>query len=56
METRDELQVTEAQVRREHIAEVNQWAHWAYLVGVIAIGMLMMIALIALLGAGTGHG
>ena len=39
------------QVRREHLAAVHAWAHWAYLAGVITIGLVAMLVLIAALGA-----
>ena len=39
------------QVRREHLAVVHAGAHWAYLVGVIALGTVAMLLLIAALGA-----
>jgi hypothetical protein len=41
------------QVRDEHLAEVNQAAHWAYLAAVLAGGLVLMLGLIALLGATT---
>lgn len=47
----DELHISEDDVREEHLKEVNQLAHWAYLVGVLGLGMLAMILLIALLDA-----
>ena len=45
-----ETTVTEEQVRAEHLREVNEGAHWAYLLGVIAVGFAFMVVLIALLG------
>jgi hypothetical protein len=38
------------QVWREHLQEVNQPAHWAYLVGALAGGTVLMLLLIAILG------
>ena len=38
------------QVRKEHLAEVNPAAHWAYLFAVVGGGLLAMLALIAVLG------
>ena len=43
--------IDEETVRREHLEEVNEMAHWAYLVGVLAGGTLIMLVLIALLGS-----
>jgi hypothetical protein len=45
-----EEKVTEEQVRTEHLREVNQTAHWIYMLGVIAISFVLMLGLIALLG------
>jgi hypothetical protein len=36
-------------IRREREREVDQRAHWAYLIGVLAGGALLMLALIAAL-------
>jgi TRAP-type C4-dicarboxylate transport system permease small subunit len=47
----DERDVTVEQVEREHLAEVHQPAHWAYLAGVIGFGLVVMLLLIALLDA-----
>jgi hypothetical protein len=46
----DELEITEDDVRLEHLEDVNQWAHWAYLFGVLGAGTLAMVLLIAFLG------
>ena len=46
----NEAKITEDQVRAEHMKEVNQAAHWIYLVAVIAVAFVLMIALIAVLG------
>jgi hypothetical protein len=43
--------VTEDDVREEHVTAVNQPAHWAYLFGVLVGGTALMIAFIAALGA-----
>jgi hypothetical protein len=40
-------------VRQEHLAEVHQSAHWAYLFGVILGTTLVMLAFIAWLGASS---
>jgi hypothetical protein len=37
-------------VRNEHLAEVNELAHWTYLVAVLVGGTVLMIGLIAMLG------
>ena len=47
----DELEITEDEVRVEHLQEVNQVAHWAYLFGVLGAGSLAMVLLIAFLGS-----
>ena len=44
-------EITEDQVRNEHLAEVSGRAQWLYLVAVLAGGIASMIGLIALLGA-----
>jgi hypothetical protein len=41
-------------VRKEHLAEVDQRAHWLYLIGVLAIGTLAMLLMIAWLGSTAG--
>jgi len=51
MSDRSERTVAIDQVRQEHLAEVDEGHHWAYLVGVIVFGTLLMLALIAWLGA-----
>jgi hypothetical protein len=38
------------QVRDEHLAEVNEPAHWIYLFTVLLGGLALMVALIAMLG------
>jgi hypothetical protein len=45
-----EADITVAKVEREHLDEVHQGAQWAYLAGVIGIGLAAMLLLIALLG------
>ncbi len=49
----NESEIGEDQVRDEHIQAVNVVAHWAYLFGVLAVGLMLMLGLIAMLG-GTG--
>ena len=46
-----ESEITAADVEREHLQEVHQGAHWAYMLAVIALGFLAMLELIAYLGA-----
>lgn len=41
-------------VRKEHLAEVNPAAHWAYLVAILGGGTVAMLALIAWLGGPGG--
>ena len=38
-------------IRSEHLGEVDQRAHWLFLVGVLLGGFLLMLGLIALLGS-----
>jgi hypothetical protein len=45
-----EATITEERVRTEHMREINQVAHWAYVLGVIAISFILMLALMAVLG------
>ena len=42
------------EVRKEHLAEVNPAAHWAYLLAILGGGMVAMLALIAWLGGASG--
>ena len=48
---KDERNIRESDVYKEHMASVNPLAHWAYLLGVLAVSFLLMVGLIALLGA-----
>jgi hypothetical protein len=48
-----ELDVTEDDVREEHLRAVHRPAQWTYLFGVMAAGTLLMLALIALLDAAS---
>jgi hypothetical protein len=45
-----EEKVSLEKVHKEHLKEVKEPAHWAYLLGVLAGGTLLMLAIIALLG------
>jgi hypothetical protein len=45
-----EEKITEQQVRKEHMREVNPAAHWAYLFGVLGGGLALMVLFMALLG------
>jgi hypothetical protein len=49
-----ESEITAADVEREHLQEVHQGAHWAYMTAVIALGMLVMLGLIAYFASQTG--
>jgi hypothetical protein len=49
----DERTLTEEQVRQEHVASVNQPAHWVYLFSVLVGGTLLMVAFIALIAGGS---
>jgi hypothetical protein len=48
----NEAEMTEEQVRKEHLESVNERAHWAYLFGVLIGGFLLMVLLIAIIGGG----
>jgi hypothetical protein len=50
---KDETTLTEEDIYKEHQRSVNPNAHWAYLFGVLAAGLLLMLGLIAALG-GSG--
>ena len=54
MTKESEVTVDVARVRKEHLAEVDQRAHWAYLIGVLAIGTFAMLLMIVWLGSATG--
>lgn len=45
-----ERDMTEDQVRAEHLREVNVRAHWLYIAGVLGFGFVVMLALLWLLG------
>jgi hypothetical protein len=45
--------ITAATVRHEHLQEINQPAHWAFLFGVLIGGIGLMMVLMALLGGGA---
>ena len=49
-----EESLTEDDVREEHLKEVNQSAHWGYMLTVLGGSMVIMLALIAFLGSTTG--
>ena len=48
----NERNVTEDDVRNEHLQQINPATQWAYLFGVLIGGFLLMVGLIAAL-AGT---
>jgi hypothetical protein len=48
-----EKDLTAEEIRTEHLGEVDQRAHWLFLVVVLLGGTLLMLGFIALLG-GTG--
>ena len=50
----NEAEMSEDQVRKEHLESVNVGAHWAYLFGVLIGSFVLMVALIAIIGAGGG--
>jgi hypothetical protein len=45
-----DVDITVEEVEREHLDEVHRGAQWAYLAGVIGLGLVAMLVLIALLG------
>lgn len=49
-----ELDLTEDEVRSEHLQAVNVPAQWAYMIAVIGGGLVAMLLLIAILGSGSG--
>jgi hypothetical protein len=46
-----ERDVTADEVRQEHLNDVDERAHWLFLVAVLVGGSALMLGLIALLGA-----
>jgi hypothetical protein len=54
MTSPSEQNVNVERVRQEHLAEVDQLAHWLYLIGVLAIGTVVMLLMIAWLGSTAG--
>jgi hypothetical protein len=48
-----ERTVTEEEVRLEHLAEVRQALHWAYIALVLLGGLALMVLLLWVLGGST---
>ena len=48
---KDESRLTEEDVRREHQQSAQPGPHWAYLFGVLGLGLVAMLAFIAWLGS-----
>lgn len=48
-----ERTLTEEDVRAEHLSEVSEPAHWAYLFAVLVGGTVLMILYIALMAGGA---
>jgi hypothetical protein len=46
-----ERDIDAEQIREEHLTQVHEGVQWAYLLGVLLLGMLAMLLLIALLDA-----
>jgi hypothetical protein len=46
-----ELDVSEEDVRKEHMEQVRPGSQWLYLVAVLGGGFILMVVLIAALGA-----
>lgn len=49
----NEKTLSEDDVRAEHLDEVNEPAHWAYLFAVLVGGTVLMIVYIALMAGGS---
>jgi hypothetical protein len=49
----NETQIDKEQVRREHLAAIDERAHWAFLIAVLGGGFFFMLLLMAVL-AGSG--
>jgi hypothetical protein len=49
-----EKTIDEEAVREEHLQEVNEPAHWAYVAAVLAGSTLLMLVLIAWMGGASG--
>ena len=49
---KSERNLTEDQVRQDHLAAVHQPAQWAYLFGVLIGGTVLMLLLIAAISSG----
>jgi hypothetical protein len=45
--------ITESDVRKEHLREINQPAHWGYLFGVLIGGLGLMVLLMAAFGSAS---
>ena len=41
--------MTPETVEREHLAEISQGAHWAYIAAVLGFGLVAMLAFMAIL-------
>ena len=48
-----EKTITEEQVRKEHLGEVNPAAHWVYVFAVVVGSTILMLVFIALLAGGS---
>jgi hypothetical protein len=48
---KNEMTLTEEDVRKEHEKSARPAPHWVYLFGVLGTGLIAMLGLIALLGA-----
>ena len=53
MSKKDERSITEEDIRAEHLREVNAAFQWAYLFGILLVGLVLMLGLIAVLGGGS---
>jgi hypothetical protein len=46
-------EITATEVEAEHLAEVHRGRQWAYIIGVIGLGLVAMLGLIALMGTAS---
>ena len=54
MTKKSETNLTEDDVREEHLKAVKPGPHWGYLFGVMGGSFVAMVAFIAILGGGGG--
>ena len=47
----EDRSITAETIRKEHLREVHQPAHWLYVLSVLGVSFLFMLGLIAFMGA-----